>query len=266
MRAPMLLSIVLALAACAANEPASTRDSQPSDQAAPLPSPPPPPPAAIVRPTPAPGAVAPAEAVFPRFPCRPPDASDVMVLDRGLLARTADADLGNVADRLATAFARAGFPAPRLYATCRGFVAVSAVERARSDGRPFPQPRRFVDIAAPVSVVEDYSLAGVLRALLTVTPGRFRLIAIRVSDQPALPAAAPAPLSAEAARILATGGGTELPPGIAALAFGAGHRVNAYVYDFERRPGEAAARLLRPPPRPALESLERSGLLTELGR
>lgn len=195
------------------------------------------------------------------FPCRPPQGSDSLTIDRRLLAAPgAAATLGDVGNRLAAAFAQAGYPNPHYYRTCGGFVMVAHVERMRSDGRPF-LPGRFVDLKGRFSTIEDFSLRGIVTAILTVNPGRFRLVAVRVSDRAA--AFGPA-LSPDDAKSLGEGGAPMLADAIAEHPFSATHKVLALVYEFERSPGAGAARLITPPTRTAMQNLQLAGLLPAL--
>jgi len=172
--------------------------------------------------------------------------------------------LGAVESRLKNAFVAAGFRQPRVYQTCGGFVLVTSIERARVDGRPFAAPGRFVDLDQSMSAIEDFSLAGVLRALLTVQPGRFRMIAVVVSDKAVAPS--DAALSSAAATALATGGAVRLPRQLASAPFTAEHALTALVYEFEKAPGSAGARLVMPPRFSAYQHLRLAGVIDALRR
>lgn len=174
------------------------------------------------------------------------------------------ATLGAVESRLKTAFIAAGFRQPRVYQTCGGFAVVTSIERARADGRPFAEPGRFVDLDRSMSAIEDFSLAGVLRALLTVQPGRFRMIAVVVSDKDLAPTGEA--MSSAAATALATGGAVRLPQPLARLPFTPAHGVTALVYEFEKAPGNAAARLAVPPRFSADQHLRLAGVIDALNR
>jgi len=258
-----------------------------SDQSASvMPPPPPPPPPAVLpapRPPPRPTMMPPPEEAlvgaivggtaggaaggsarpFPQFPCRPPNPSDLVTLDRQVaVPATAPATLGAVESRLKNAFVAAGFRQPRVYQTCGGFVLVTSIERARADGRPFAEPGRFVDLDRSMSAIEDFSLAGVLRALLTVQPGRFRMIAVMVSDVAIEPTGDT--MSSAAAKAIATGGADRLPRQLAGAPFSDKHAVTALVYEFEKAPGSAEARLAVPPRFSANEHLRLTGVLDAL--
>lgn len=264
-----LLLWLLPLAACAKAPEASAPPSEQDMAATPAPAPPP-----DITPTDQRGETAAgateendvsaadsglaAEAVFP---CRPPQGSDSLSIDRRMLGLSpGPATLGDVGNRLAAAFAQAGYPNPHYYRTCGGFVMVAQVERMRSDGRPFT-PGRFVDLKGKFSTIEDFSLRGIVTAILTVNPGRFRLVAVRVSDRAA--AFGPA-LKPDDANVLGEGGAPMLADAIAEHPFSATHKVLALVYEFERSPGAGAARLVTPPKRTAMQNLQLAGLLPAL--
>jgi len=160
--------------------------------------------------------------------------------------------------RLKQAFAHAGFTQPRVYQTCGGFVLISSVERIRTDGRSFAQPGRFVDMSASQSAVEDFSLSGVLSAMFRVQPGRYRLIAIVVSDREVT---FDGSMTQGEAQELSTGGATRLPQAIAAHPFAADFAVTALLYEFEKMPGSGTATLHRPPRFTAQQHLQFAGLL-----
>ena len=269
---PMLLAIWLALVmtACAA----------PIEYSAPPPPPPPPVPMPVPMPPPAPPAYAqlppprdrgPTAALvretvrFPQFPCRPPNPSDLLTISRPLVERNGQKrTLGAVEERLKQAFADAGYRQPRVYQTCGGFAMISSVERMRNDGAPFADPGRFVNLDQSISAIEDFSIEGVLRALFTVQPGRFRLTAFVVSDQTIAPTSER--LSSDAARALTQGGAVSLPPRLAGEDFTPAHKIIALVYEFEKAPGTAEARMSQPPRFSASQNLERAGILPALRR
>jgi hypothetical protein len=242
--------------------PAPTTSEPPPEpvEALPLPTSPPPtspPTQAAVRPPPGPA--------FPQFPCQPPNPSDLLTMDRSqILPDGTVPTLGAVERRLQAAVVKAGFRQPRVYQTCGGFVLITSIERARADGRPFAEPGRFVALDASMSAVEEFSLAGVLRALLTVQPGRFRLIAFVVSDNDLTPTSET--MSSAAATAFATGGAARLPAALATRPFTPQHVVTALVYEFEKAPGDAGARLAVPPRFSADQHLRLAGIFDALRR
>jgi len=202
---------------------------------------------------------------FPQFPCRPPNWSDLLTIERRLVEPSGPVkSLGAVEDRLKEAFQTAGYPQPRVYQTCGGFALISKIERSRADGTPFKVPRRFVDPAQSLSAIEDFSLDGIFRALFAVQPGIFRLTVVIVSNQPIVPNAGE--LSLPAARALIAGGAAALPPQLRVQDFTSDHQVTALVYEFEKAPGTGAAKLVTPARLSARENLERAGLLAALRR
>ena len=228
-----------------------------------MPEPPPPPTTSLPPPVVLPSR--PPEIAFPQFPCRPPNPSDLVTMNRALVLPAGTAPtLGAVEARLKNALVAAGFRQPRVYQTCGGYVLVTSIERARADGRPFGEPGRFVDLNQSMSAVEEFSLAGVLKALLTVQPGRFRLIAFVVSDNDLTPTSET--MSSAAATALATGGAARLPQALAAKPFTPQHVVTALVYEFEKAPGTAGATLAVPPRFSADQHLRLAGIIDALRR
>ena len=179
-----------------------------------------------------PGALAPKTGarVFALPPPRPTDYTNLAL---GLFrSGTERLTYGDIDDRLGDALQRAGYPPRSYYATCGGFAMVTRVERVRSDGRPFAEPRRFVSMAGTYSTVEDFTIAGVIRALTSVAEGRFRVLVFLVTDQPV--GWAGWQMTPDVGQELTRGGAVDLPGPIATAAAPDDLHVKALVYEFRK--------------------------------
>ena len=179
-----------------------------------------------------PGALAPktGDRVFALPPPRPSDFANLAPS----LFRTGSARVtyGDIEARLSDALERAGYPARSYYATCGGFAMVTRVERVRTDGRPFAEPRRFVSMAGPISTVEDFTIAGIIRALTNVSEGRFRVLVFLVTDQ--LVSFTDDTVSPDEAERWVVRGTPDLSPTIGAAPAPATFYVKALVYEFRK--------------------------------
>ena len=179
-----------------------------------------------------PGALAPKTGarVFALPPPRPTDYTNLAL---GLFrSGTERLTYGDIDDRLGDALQRAGYPPRSYYATCGGFAMVTRVERVRSDGRPFAEPRRFVSMAGTYSTVEDFTIAGIIRALTSVAEGRFRVLVFLVTDQPV--GWAGWQMTPDVGQALPDGGTANLPGPIAAAPAPDDLHVKALVYEFRK--------------------------------
>lgn len=179
-----------------------------------------------------PGALAPktGSRVFALPPPRPTDYTN---LAPGLF-RTGTQRLtyGDIDDRLSDALQRAGYPPRSYYVTCGGFAMVTRVERMRTDGRPFAEPRRFVSMTGTYSTIEDFTIAGIIRALTSVAEGRFRVLVFLVTDQTV--GWADREMTPDEGRALTGGGTANLPHATATAPAPDDLRVKALVYEFRK--------------------------------
>lgn len=235
------LAALLLSGGCANNPDESGVTEMPATAEAPTATPPPPPPlppppAMLPPPAGSAGTGAPsAEARIPSFPCRPPNPSAVFPVQPAQRPAT----FGVLADRIDAALRDEGYNASRYYRTCGGFVVVTKVERLRSDGRPFDDADRFVPLDAQLSAIEDMSIEGILRALVRVSPGRFRMLAIVTSNRELAPEGA---MTGAMARDFADGGVLRLPAVMRGQPLTPAHDITVLVYEFEKFPGQAEVR------------------------
>lgn len=174
----------------------------------------------------------------------PPQPSVIATLAPYLLAGPAGrrpATLHDVAGRLESAIAQAGYLQPRyLGAGCGGFAIVLDLERIEADGTRARGTAGF----APPGQDEGFSLAAYVRRLFHAPPGHYRQIVFVVSDQRPVRTTAP-PTEAEL-RAIASGGASALPAPYTGLPYTPRHDVLALVYEFVKGPRDGDARLVPP--------------------
>ena len=164
------------------------------------------------------------------FPFPPPRPSTFDDLDPALFG--AAATYGDIERQLSAALRAAGYPARSYFATCGGFALVTRVERLRRNGRPFPEPRRFVSIDGTHSTVEDFTLGGIINALLSVEGARFRVIVFLVTDQ--LVAFSEAPVDAATAERWVIRGNANLAPSVSRTPLAQTYYAKALIYEFRK--------------------------------
>jgi len=214
-------------------------------------SPPPPPP---------PPPVVPTNQNIPTFPWPPPQPTSKAPIDRALLVRDGDT-LGDAANRLTAALARAGYDAGNrsFYSVPGGFALATRMEQIEEDGTPRPVPQRWSTALPPRPL---FSLGDFIRALFTAAEGRYRVIVFVITPQ----AVSTSTTVATEAEVLdwLTGGLAQLPPAIARLQFTDDYQCTALVYEFRKIASEPAP-IANPDDAPsAVEQLQRSGITDAL--
>src|SRR6185369_6090966 len=126
-----------------------------------------------------------ADGLLPAFPWPPPKASARAFLRKDLVVgNNAADDLGKAFDRIVTVLQKAGFSSSEysVYSipTQRGFVVVTKIENIDETGHFIPKPHRFSADEPPAS--RPRTLLEYLKALFNAPPGRFRFIALAVTD------------------------------------------------------------------------------------
>jgi hypothetical protein len=201
-----------------------------------------------------------APVAIPTFPWPPPRPTTRAVLERALLAADA-ATLGEVAERLTAALGRAGYAEHSFYAVPGGFALATRLEQIEFDGTPIPEPARW-SMAFPPR--ERFSLADYIRALFTAPEAHYRVIVFVVTDRPFR--ASDETVGPDEALAWIGAGLDRLPDPIGRNRFGPQHAGTALIYQFRKIGHER-----EPIPNPdgaaaAAHQLERSRILTELGR
>jgi hypothetical protein len=202
----------------------------------------------------------PSGAEVPSFPWPPPQPTTQTVLDRALIARGAST-LGDVAARLTSALTDIGYSEHSFYGVPGGFALATRLEQIEFDGTPKNEPLRW---SAALPPREIFSLGDFLSALFTAPEGHYRVIVFVVTDRP-FAASGEAASQSEALAWLRNGLNA-LPSAIASLPLGDRYDGTALVYQY-RKVGQQRDAIANPDgAAPAVRQLERSGILSALGR
>ena len=164
---------------------------------------------------------------LPAFDWPPPRPTDEWPLPRKWFAR--GATLGEVAEPIERALARSGYRYS-YYQLPEGFALACSMERVRPDGSPIEGPNRWRKELPPLRAL---SLPEMLRALLGVLPGHYRVIVFTVTGR--LRRGEAPPVSSGEAGGWVAEGADRLPPRIEESPFRQNHRVTALVYEFVKR-------------------------------
>lgn len=201
-----------------------------------------------------------AELARGRFPCRVPRFSSHRALEPALTRDVfAGGSLGAAADRLRRIARAAGYDEPGYYETCGGFVMVAQLEAIEADGTPSRRGR------FPALDAGERRVRFSLNPFLSAPPGRYRVIALRVSDQP-LEIDAARVLTREEARTVIDRAAPELATATARIRF-ANQRITAIVWEYVKRAGQPAALVERSAnPTQALIHLRKAGIEAGLVR
>jgi hypothetical protein len=134
-----------------------------------------------------------------------------------------------------------------------GFVVVSRPEHISDNGRP--EADRF---CLEDCKLETISLGTVLRALFSANPGRYRVIALVVTDLPIQPGGAPP--TPEAMELLVTHGPSTLAPEVMTESVTPAMICEALIYEFFRTNPGAAPQPVDPSSLTAIQHLTGAGL------
>ena len=196
--------------------------------------------------------------VFTPFPWPPPAASATEVVPHAILDFPAVAKtLGDVDSKLASALNINGYRERRYYAVPDGFALVTRLEQIEKDGRSKQPPARWKVKATWT----DSGIRGLLKALLTANPGRFRVIVFILTDIPFTQTEASVSEN-EAVKWL-SGGMNVLPPQVEAISYSKRYDVTVLIYEFEKTE-DKSPQCNHPSRLGAHEHLEKSGLWAAL--
>jgi len=198
--------------------------------------------------------------LWPRFsPWPPPEATARRVIPRALVTGRAAGTWGEVADRFDSALDKAGYTDLSYYAVPDGFAIATRVERIESDGTSAPDTARWAD----VETQRQWTLETLLRELVGAPIGHYRTIVFVFSpDAFQLDGSRITEAQAERWR---SGGVDRLPVSLRGLAYGAGFRCDALIYEFQKR-DQAHPAVFVPGGLPAEIHLSRSRILDALGQ
>ena len=164
------------------------------------------------------------------LPWPPPDASARARLNRNLFLEPQPETLGSVADRLASGLSDAGYYGPGYLGVPGGFSIVTRIEQTDAGGEPLNGRARW---SATIEPMSSFSIAAYLRALLTASPGYFRVLVLVVSDEPFAESGARARLST--LERWSRQGLNALPQEVRAAPYRPAHQITALVYEFEKQ-------------------------------
>jgi hypothetical protein len=208
---------------------------------------------AVTR-APAPTAPPQREARIPEFPWPPPAASASYVLPRGLFETPST--IGQVATLIISALERRGYVERSFFRTKPGGVAlVTRLERMSDDGSPAAENERW-----PETLQGHAGLAGFLRGIFYVDPGRYRVIVFIFQDQPF--AQSRQEVTGDVARSWLSEGLNVLPTEQAQRSFADGD-CTALVYEFAST-GKVVSRVTSR--LTGKQHLEKAGVLTLLAQ
>jgi hypothetical protein len=167
--------------------------------------------------------------------------------------RTGETLLAQVADRLKESLAELGYDHLAWYAVPGGFALVTRLEQIDSRGRPLKK-YRWSEEPHP-----NFELGAILRFLLAVPEGTYRIVAFIATDQ-TFDTSAPPPSESQANAWL--DGPINLPSEIRRQPYTDGHRTYVLIYQFRKRRHEEAHSV--PSPLSAIKHLEAAGIWERL--
>ena len=164
---------------------------------------------------------------IPAFTWPPPSPSDEWMVPRKWF--NGQQTLGQTAEMIEVALRSAGYRYS-YYRLPGGYALACSLERIHPDGTPIEGPSRWRRELPPLRAL---SLGEMLRALVGVLPGHYRVIAFLITDQPFSGRGVTA--NRDEADRWASEGADRLPPSIEKVPFTRDHRVTAFVYEFQQK-------------------------------
>ncbi len=163
------------------------------------------------------------------FEWPPPQPSARMLIPSAYLPKPgSNVQLSAVADRLQKALSARGYQEHSWFEVPGGFVLVTRLEQITAQGVPAPSPNRWS--AEPMHRV--MSLRDYVNAMFTAPQGRFRVIALLVTDQPLTSSGVP-PKQEDAVGWLSQGS-LNPPRSVSTATWTLQHVCAAYIYEFEK--------------------------------
>lgn len=190
--------------------------------------------------------------LLPEFPWPPPAASASYVMPGRLFENYVK--VGQVASAIVSALERKGYVERSFFRTEAGGVAlVTRLERMHDDGSSFPDGERWP--AESLHRQSTQTIAGFLRGLFYVDPGRYRIIVFVIQDRPF--SQSPRKITGEEARGWLRTGLNVLPRDVAEVLF-VGGDCTVLIYEFASDGTEVRAVESR---LSGKEHLEKAGIL-----
>ncbi len=194
------------------------------------------------------------------FPWPPPSPTTRVEMDISGAPPGGDArTLGDINRHLVTALDGAGYGEKGWYSVPGGFALVTRIEQIREDGSPRSGNARW----STAPRFGAFSMGEYLRALLTATPGLFRVIAFVVTDQDF--DEAPQPMTEELAADWGHSGAPRLPTALAGRPASKNTYCVALIYEFAKHRYDVSAHFVTSSNVPAADQLRRSGLAAMVG-
>lgn len=201
------------------------------------------------------------EKSIPRFPWPPPTPSDRKSIDRDLVHLSNEAEISvlEVSRRLTKALGDVGYGDHRFYSTPgAGFALITRMERIKVDGHPESETIRFLkpDQEGP------FSLSRYLSQLFFAPEGYYRVVVFIVTTEVFVPSENE--LTAAWADHLSREGLNALPPWYASYRFRPEHNVDAFIYEFHKKPKGTDVDVVPPVRLSATVHLREVGILDAL--
>lgn len=179
---------------------------------------------------------------MPEFPF-PPNASASYDIDPAWLKNPNEpTTFGDVNAKLRNVLRSGGYQSLGYYSVASfngGFVITTAVEQFQSNGSPVTGPNRFTRTPTSPSVFSTEYLRNLIRG----NQGRYRLIALMVTDRPF--ANNDNTPSIDQAESLATSGMNQLPQEMRSLSFTDQHYCTALIYEFRKDRADSSVDFVR---------------------
>lgn len=197
---------------------------------------------------------------MPWFPWPPPKASAFQRISNSLLVRQDTiSTFGDIATRIETALAGAGYTQISYYRVPGGFAMVTQLEQIDEDGTP-KEPGRWSVKYQPTS---KFSLSHIIKSLLTARKGLWRVIVFVVTSHGFTQK--DVGISKDEAEEWLGRGMIWLPPNIEIITYSDFHYCTALIYEFEQtKPNQEAERKSTSEITGKLH-LERGGIWRRLG-
>ncbi len=199
---------------------------------------------------------------IPKFPWPPPRASARAEIPSKILRNlNAPTYLRDVSEKLKEVLDETGYGERSWYSVPEGFALVTQLEQFNPDGTPIDGPDRWAEKIRPTQILNfnDY-----IKALFTAKPGRYRVIAFVITDQPVTPS--DKSLTRDEAKVMVSAGAGGLPPAIGDREFSNNHNCTALVYEFEQTAENYPVIFKLPSQLTGRTHLEKSKILTALAR
>jgi hypothetical protein len=198
---------------------------------------------------------------FPEFPWPPPGASTQVTLSAETFRGSAERAvlLRDVDRRLSAALRHAGYDEKSYHAVPDGFSLTARLEQINADGTPKRGIERWV---LDSRALHEFSLSSYLDVLLRSRPGLFRVIVFIVTPHPF--SQSDRRVSREDALAWLREGFNRLPDSVGRIEYTDAYHCTALVYEFEKRSGQASARVVSPSRLVARTHLERATIMSGL--